>query len=288
MQRRQTDLGKEDPLNILRHVIKGFDIANPEDVYEGQDDTKHLQGAEATPAEIEAWKRPRHPTKPELKLLDSYPIKPDLDAMPDSGNYIITKFSGNPTSVTNQHDVRLDVALINPIEKLNEDYDYEFYVVPEAETVKDVKRKFNLVDHNIDDTSHLEQSSDGDSAYKYHHHRTYELARQINSLEQPYKEVGLALHDPDDPLDTSSNQSRLSKGAYYYPIGMRMNLKPKRNKNLANLGLQQKAVEMEEERPDEINLILREPNEDESNQRKAHGSELMSQEKVTNGVAAAG
>ena len=286
VQRRQTDLAKEDPINILRHVIKGFDLAHPDDVYQGQDDSRHLQGAQPTPAETEAWKRPRHPTKPGVKLVESYPLKPDLEAMPDSGTYLTTKFAGNPTTVSSQHDVRMDVGLLNPMEKSSEDYDYEFYLVEEAETVKSIKRKFDYVD-DYDEGSEM---TDGTLPYSYHHHRTYELARQMAAPNHPYKEVGLALHDPAHDKRSRGRRvatgSSLDKAAYYYPIGMRLNLKAKRNKNLANLGLHQKALEDFGERPDEINLIVRDPDADESSQRKAHGDELLPKNAVTNGVKA--
>ena len=284
--RRQTDASKEDPMNILRHVIKGFDLANPDDVYTGQDDAKHLRGAQPVPAETEAWKRPKHPTKPDLKLIDSYPLKPDLDAITDQGAYIISKFSGNPTNSTNEHDIRMDVALLNPVEKAPEDYDYELYLPEEAEIVHRIKRKYDCLDGGQDDHSDLHRNKDGVPAFRYRHHRTYDIARQVNSIDLPYKEVALALHDPElDRLkgDVAASE-RLSKGAYYYPIALKMQLKPRRNKNLANLGLQRKAVDEETERPDEIDLVLRDQNVGEAERRTSHRRELMPEIVTTNGV----
>ena len=283
LARRQTDVTKEDPMNILRHVIKGFDLANPEDEYKGQDDSSHLRGAQSTPAEVEAWKRPRHPTKPDLKLLDSYPVKPDLDAITDQGAYIISKFAGNPTNSNNEHDIRMDVGLLNPIEKAAEEYDYEFYLPQEVDTARQIKRKFDCMDE--EDDSHNHTNKDGVPAFRYQHHRTYDIGRQVNSLDQPYKEVALALYNPMLDLQSKATgaRSRLDKGAYYYPIGIKMQLKPKRNKNLANLGLQKKAVDDEVERPDEIDLVLQDPDEDEIEKRKGHRAELMADKIAMNG-----
>ena len=112
------------------------------------------------------------------------------------------------------------------------------------------------------------------------------MGRQVNALDQPYKEVALALYDPE--LDSQSQAtaagSRLDKGAYYYPIGVKMQLTPKRNKNLANLGLQKKAVDEELERPDEIDLVLQDPDEEEIEKRKGHRAELTADTVVINGT----
>ncbi|KAL9126894.1 MAG: hypothetical protein Q9217_004128 [Psora testacea] len=284
--RRQTDASKEDPMNILRHTIKGFDLANPDDVYVGQDDSTHLRGAQPAPAEIEAWRRPRHPTKPDLSLIDSYPVKPDLDATTDQGAYIISKFSGNPTNSNNEHDIRMDVGLLNPIEKAPEDYDYEFYLLEDVESAKQMKRKYDCIDEGQGDESNPHSNKDGVPAFRYRHHRTYDVGRQANSIDQPYKEVALALHDPELDRRTGKGDAgeRLSKGAYYYPIALKMQLKPRRNRNLANLGLQRKAVDEETERPDEIDLVLREPNEIEVERRTSHREELMPEAVAMNGA----
>ena len=272
-------------MNILRHTIKGFDLANPNDVYSGKDDATHLRGAQPTPAETEAWRRPRHPTKPDLKLIDSYPLKPDLEATTDQGAYIISKFSGNPTNSNNEHDTRMDVGLIHPIEKAPEDYDYEFYLPEEVESAKHVKRKYDCLDEGDGEESSLHKNKDGITAFRYRHHRTYDMGRQANSIDQPYKEVALALHDPEFDRQTGKGNAgdRLNKGAYFYPIALKMQLKPRRNKNLANLGLQRKAVDEVTERPDEIDLVLRDPNEDEVERRTSHREELMPETVTTNG-----
>ena len=285
LARKQTDTSKDDPLNILRHVIKGFDLANPDDVYMGQDDATHLKGAQSTPAEVEAWKRPRHPTKPDLKLVDSYPVKPDLDATTDQGAYIISKFAGNPTNSNHEHDARMDVGILNPIEKAGEEYDYAFYLPQELEAVRQIKQKYDCLDDE-DDESNSHRNKDGIPAFRYQHHRTYDIGRQVNSLDQPYREVALALHNPDlhSQIDAAGSSARLDQGAYYYPIGVKMQLKPKRNKNLANLGLHQKTLEDETERPDEIDLVMQDPDEDEIEKRRGHRGELLAEPIASNGT----
>ena len=286
VQRKSTDVNNEDPMNILRHVIKGFDLAYPGDAYSGQDDAKHLKGAQPSSAETEAWNRPTHPRKPDLELLDSYALKPDLDAMPDQGAFIITKFSGAPSTSNNEHDIRMDVGLLNPMERPGEEYDYEFYLPQEQQTAKALKRRFDNISDD-DDVSDSQEMKDSKPMFKFQHQRTYDMGRQVNSLEQPYREVALALHDPslDKRRNTGDTDSRLQKGAYYYPIGMKMQLKPKRNKNLANLGLGKLALEEDIERPDEINLMLRDPDEEEMEKRRGHRDELTVENAGLNGTA---
>ena len=60
-KRRRADLAKEDPLNILRSIVKGFDLAHPQDAYLGPDSGNNIKGAEITAEEKKAWAKPKHP-----------------------------------------------------------------------------------------------------------------------------------------------------------------------------------------------------------------------------------
>lgn len=281
--RKQIDASKEDPMNVLRHVVKGFDLANPEDAYTGPDSTSNIRGAVPTTAESEAWKRPRHPTRTDVKLLDTYPIKPDLDALTDSGAYMITKFTGNPTTITHTHDIRMDVGIIHPVEQPSGDYSYEFYLPKDVEVAKIIKRKFDVTDLGRDDPALCTNiNTNGDPTVRYDHHRTYDIGRQANAMDQLYKEVALALHDPELDMQragahhngNANASDRLDKAAYYYPIGTKMQLRPRRNKNLVQLGLASQKLEESAEKPDAWDLAIRDPDEDELEQRASHRAEL--------------
>lgn len=266
--RRHTDASKDDPINIIRHIVKGFDLAYPEDIYRGPDSTSNIRGATATVAEVEAWKNPRHPTKPQLQLLDSYTIEPDLEAFPDSGSYMITKFSGNPTNQTDAHDTRLDVGLIFPIEKSTGDYSYEVYLPQKSEDVYNIQRQFDVSDPDRDNPALCSiPDKEGVPSNRYEFHRTYELQRQQISIDQPYREVALTLRHEDGRQPTENV-------AHYYPIGTKMSLKPRRNKALAQLGLATQKTEEAVEKPDAWDLIVRDPDEAETAQRAKHVSEL--------------
>lgn len=266
-QRRQSDAAREDPLNIKRHVIKGFDLANPEDTYEGPDDSTHLKGAKASQAEIEAWQNPRHPSKPRLECIGQYPLKPDLEALPESGTYYTMRFQGQPTSSNDRHDPRIDLALLQPVEVGDDGYNYEFYLLDQTDTAKSLKRKFESARTDLDDQA----------PFKYRYVRTYETVKQTQNFEQPYQEVALALHD-------GGAGSRLDKGAYFYPIGMRTIMKPRRGRNLLSQGRHE---DHDETRADEINLTFREADERETKKRKGLYKDLVPEGKVTNGVTVA-
>lgn len=281
--RRPTDASREDPMNILRHIVKGFDLANPDDVYTGPDNESNFRGAASTPAETEAWKRPKHPTKPDVRLLNSYPVEPDLDSTTDSGYYIITKFSGNPIPSATTHDIRLDVGTIVPQEQGAEEI-HEFYLPKDSDSARAVKRKYDGTDSAEDSGLNAHTNQAGTPAYRYQHHRSYEVGRQVMSVNHPYKEIALALHDSEAVNGSGRVMDRLDKGAYYYPIGTKLQLKPKRNKNLAHLGLSSQAPdESTSERADEIDIVIREPDDDEVDHRAEHRQELMPKELVANG-----
>ena len=114
---RRADANKDDPLSILRATIKGFDLAYPEDAYTGPDSSTAVRGAEITSTERTAWSNPVHPTRSGVTLLDSYPILPDLEGLPDTGSYVVMKFITNPVAASDRYDERLDVGLLRPMDQ---------------------------------------------------------------------------------------------------------------------------------------------------------------------------
>ena len=269
--RKLADTSKEDPMSILRSTVRGFDLANSDDVYMGVDSTTDIRGAQSTPAETEAWKRPKHPSKADLKLLDAYPLMPDLDAVTDSGAYMITKFAGNPTAATDKRDTRMDVGILYPRERAPGVYDYEMFLpVDDAEALK-VKRKLDVYNPDQDDpTLYTHKDAEGNGFFKYPHIRSYESSRRLDQPDHQYKEVALALHDHH--LDNDG--SLQGKGAFYYPIVSKLQLKPRRNKNLVRLGLASQSVDDEAEMIDQVNLQVQNPDETEAAWRRAHRETL--------------
>ena len=298
------DTTKDEPINVLRATIKGFDIANPKDAYTGPDTKENIRGTAIAPAEADAWNNPKHPTKPELKLVASYPIIPDLNAVTDSGAFMVTKFTSNPTQSTSKRDIRMDVGLMQPMEIKPEveaefkakqaaheadpvhvpapsgpDFSYQFFLPPDEQTAEKIKKKLDVNDPDKDDGAlYTKTNADGDGSFRYDHVRIYDTARQSGNPNQPYKEIALALRDPgmeDDVASIGFGQPPKSTGsqgkaAYYYPIAQKLQLKPRRNKNLAQLGLAGKNADEDDEKLDAVDVVVTEPDEVEVSRRAEH------------------
>ncbi|KAL6718359.1 hypothetical protein ACLMJK_004448 [Lecanora helva] len=280
--RKPADTQKDDPMFMLRSAIKGFDLANPQDAYTGPDTVSNLRGAAPTPAETEAWKNPRHPSKPDVKLLDSYPLLPDLDAITDSGGFMITKFTGNPSAATEKRDTRMDVGIIYPREHESGSLDYDFFIPTDEAAADKIRQKFDVNNPDRDDPElYTQKDSDGSDHFRYNFLRTYDASRRIDTVDQQYKEVALALHDQDD-----NNPHSQEKGAYYYPIVTKMQLKPRRNRNLAQLGLASQAAGEEAEKIDWMTITVGEPEEGEIASRAKHREMLEAEhQRVPDGEA---
>ncbi|KIW08431.1 uncharacterized protein PV09_01334 [Verruconis gallopava] len=238
---------KDDPISILRGIVKGFDIANPADVYTGEDSQSQLRGARPTEEEKKAWKAPVHPTKPSLKLLDSYPILPDLDSFPDTGNYVLIKYQNNPSDITSHYDQRLDVALIRPLQHTPDEeaayeekvalartdpsrpkplpeFRYDVLIPESTDSVPAIKRKFSTEDpkNDSEDLYDYENPETGRRAFRYKRLRQYETYQQAGNPDDPWNDsVALVLNDGE-------SGSRLKKGAYIYPIVQRTSIRPVR------------------------------------------------------------
>lgn len=279
---RKTAVDKENPLNILRNVIRGFDLAYPQDVYTGEETEQRIRGAEVSIEDKRAWSKPRHPTKSNLELLDSYPVLPDLDAFPGIGSYIMTKFSTNPLGTTDGHDRRLDTAILLPVveehyqEKLEErmaaynsdlslpkptpEYDYQLYVADAPETVRGIKRKFDFDDPDHDDPALYNHVDDeGNGHFKFNRIRAYETYQQAGDQDDPFGDtLAVALHDPSQ----SGKGRDLKKGAYFYPILQRTSLRPKRKPKQGVSQLEEDQVVI-----DALEVTVRDSNEMELSKR---------------------
>ncbi|KAF2843344.1 Paf1-domain-containing protein [Patellaria atrata CBS 101060] len=272
-KKRRAETLQDDPTHILKSIIKGFDIAYPREAYKGPDSDAHIRGAEILQQERDAWNNPRHPSKPNLKLVDSYPLIPDLESIPATGSYFVVKYQTNPVAPTDVYDERLDVAILRPLdiseagsEKLvqaqanhgTEDdiraikttfLDYEFFL-PHPERVQDIKRKFSSV-NEIDNNSIQDFDSSENTTFEYLRQRVYETTAATGSTTEPFSTtVALALYDPV-ANDEQEGGRRRQKAAYYYPIAQRLFMKPRRqNKAPQTMG------HTEEERVDIMSVSI--------------------------------
>ena len=296
-------------MHILRSVIKGFDVANPESAYTGPDNSSSIRGLSATFAENEAWKHPKHPSKPNLKAVDTYPLLPDLSAFTedDNGGYAVLKFIGNPTDVTTRHDSRLESCIFQTlriapdvvrdyqdklaVHKANPDrvpppslptMNYKLFLPADDNMTKAIKRKRDIYDPERDDSSLYTDAHYSAGAtetkkncFKLNHIRGYESGVQQTFAETPYQEVAIALHDgegEDDPDDG------MSKAAYFYPISAKTQLKPRRAAQLAQLGrpgARTQAVAQDQEDDEDSIDVLALQFRDMDSKERAHRKEVL-------------
>lgn len=255
-KRRRMDLTQDDPTNIMKHIQKGFDLAYPQEAYKGAESGGRIRAAETTPQERQAWKQPKHPSKPDLTLVDTYPLLPDWDSLTDNGAYIMFKFVKPPAGDATRYEPKLDVALLRPagttmedweryqaeLERHAEDptlpqpierYQWEYYLPADdsVATVQGIKRNFSTMDPDNEEDISFDTApgdAEGRKCFKYKHVRKYQTVGQTADPTDPYGEfVAMALHDPEkhdaDPL----RPHRLQKGAYFYPIMQRTSLRPR-------------------------------------------------------------
>jgi hypothetical protein len=278
-RKRRPDVARDDPLNILRGVLKGFDIAYPRDAYTGPDGVDNMvRSSEISQEEKDAWARPRHPSKANLTLLDKYPVLPDLEAFPDTGNYMLIKYMNNP-STSEKYDPRLDVALIRPLQQTEEEqahfeeakataladgrpkpipeFRYEAFLPQNADSVPNIKRKFDTTDPDNDSEDlYDEVNAEGKRIFKYKRLRAYETYAQAGNPDDPWNDnVALVLHNGD-------KGSRQPQGAYIYPIVQRTSIRSVRPKTMGMMMSNMAARADESETIDVLEVAVREPTEE--------------------------
>lgn len=296
---KRPDANQNDPQNILAKVERGFNVAYPKEMLPNDSTNRGDKGAEPTPSEVEVWGDPVHPSRSDLKLVDSFPLLPDFSGFTDSAGYMIAKFTKNPTGSTEKRDARLQVGLLKPHDLPAEvelelqakqaaheadplhvpvpagGYDYDLFL-PENQLVVDkIKQRLDI--NNLDkdnDDLYAKNEANGAKSYFYDNFRIFETARQVNSAHHPYRDVIIALHEPE-LHSTQSGKIGFDKAAYYYPILQKMQLKPKRQQDLARIGLSQSKREDDRtDKLDAIELQITEPSEMEVERRDSHRVDL--------------
>ena len=217
---------------------------------------------------------------------------------------MVTKFTANPTQSTNKRDTRMDVGLLHPMEMKPEieaeykakqasyeadpahhsapsgpEFSYEFFLPADEHTSGKIKQKLDVDNPNNEDaTLYTKHNADDVGSFRYDHVRTYDTARQSGNPNEPYKEIALAIYDPELEEEVGSARlgrekstlGRQEKAAYYYPIAQKVQLKPRRNKNLAQLGLARGNADEEDEKLDAVDVSITEPDEVEAARRAEH------------------
>ncbi|KAI4241471.1 MAG: hypothetical protein L6R42_011261 [Xanthoria sp. 1 TBL-2021] len=168
-------------------------------------------------------------------------------------------------------------------------FNYNFFLPTDEASATNLRKKLDVDDHDRDNPDlYTAKNRDGKEVFRLERQRTYETGRATaQDPDHAYKEIALALHDPDldvttqdaifDPDDPS--QQRLKKGAYYYPIMQKIQLKPHRSKNLAQLGGASRFNdEDDDKRVDAWDVIVDDLDDNEKAKRSSNRAALLGEE----------
>ncbi|KAI9793140.1 MAG: hypothetical protein M1833_000825 [Piccolia ochrophora] len=311
-RRRPTDFSRENPTNILRTVIKGFDIDHPREAYTGPDVEGKVRGHALTSEELNAWNHPQHPSKKGLTVVDTYPVIPDLDCYPDTGGYIVTKFATNPVAASETYDKRLDFALLRPLVLRPEleaaqkaavaaheadpskpqpgppPFDYEYFLPEDPESLPNISRMLDVNAPDRDDPSHYTNDK---KSFRFGRIRAYETVSQSTSASSKFNEIAITLYDPptqeNGVTDGTPSKRQKQKAAYYYPIIQKTQVRPRRAANIGALGMQgaKREEEMDGDTVDLIDITIRDPDDAEAKRRAQHRDQYdASDSEIPNGT----
>ncbi|KAI0127787.1 RNA polymerase II-associated [Xylariales sp. AK1849] len=232
--------------------------------------------------------RVRHPSKRNVKLVEAYPLLPDLEAFPDSGAYVTIKFLTNPVSKKNAYDSRLLNGIFKPIErteneeaviraaqeaherdpknnpKPSDSMHYDFYLNDGESSAKKFRQRFDVDNPERDDDGLYANKRDAAGpCFQFSRVRAYETAHEseLDHRSKYDEELILAFHDQDSSLH--------QKAAYYYPVMQRSQIRPQRTKNIARkIGI----TDEDEQIIDQLDVVIDQPTEDikESTERFKH------------------
>ncbi|KAI1106264.1 RNA polymerase II-associated [Jackrogersella minutella] len=238
------------------------------------------QGFAVAAANLKDKSRVKHPSNRSLKLVDAFPLIPDLDAFPDSGAYVAFKFTHNPLPPTRAYDKRLLNGILKPISKSEEDeaaftmamqaherdprrvpkpqnlMDYDFFLNDSLDASERFRQKFDIENPDHDEDSLYTHKSGGKPNFLFPRVRTYETAQELelNNQTKYDEEVVLAFND-----DETTDQ----KAAFYYPIMQRSVIKPQRAKKIARtIGFVPADVDLEERNVDQLDVVIEDPSDE--------------------------
>lgn len=248
--------------------MKGFDVANPETAGQGTIGLKNLAAGDKAAANAERnWKELRHPNKPQLRAVETFPLLPDFNATSDSGGYMLFKFSANPVVPGARRDARLDVGLLKPHEKpvdeegnvdaVGQDV-FDYYLPASSGVASGIKRKFAAYK---DDPTSGDEAVEEEDEFRYEYVRSYETKSHKQHSDE-LEEAALIFHAGDEEK---------ARGAYFYPVLTRYVLRPKRKSRFPpGMPMRHEDVEEEEEAekpPEVMNVKVRSLNGEERRRR---------------------
>lgn len=230
VKRKSPEPDKDSPAYVKRKIDQSFSI---------------------TEQNLKDRSRIRHPSKRNLKLVDSMPLLPDLEAFPDSGAYVTIKFLTNPVGKGTKYDSRLLNGVFRPIERTEaeelaiqaardayerdpqnnpkpaDNIHYDYYLNDTEANGKKFRQRFDVDNPNRDDRDLYSHKHDAGGHFQFNRLRAYETAQEseLNHFTKYEEELIIAFNEESTPLH--------QKAAYYYPVMQRSQIRPQRNKNIA-------------------------------------------------------
>jgi RNA polymerase II-associated factor 1 len=289
-------ISRDDPENIKKQIQKGFDLAHPDSI---PSNPREAKANTITSTERNAWEFPKHPDNHRLTALESYAIVPDLETGTDmASNWQALKFDKPPLPPlkNGRRDDRIDVGLLmaseNPAlmpewrarKKAHdsqpdnfedpgpEPYTWSLSVPKQTDSTPRIRQLFDDSNPSKDDTSLmkplLEESADGSLRLPFERIRVYTDATRQEV--DPRRVVALSLVKPSNlPQHSRFRKHGTSPSAYYYPIYERVKMKADRgqlSKKARNTRLGA-GPEVEEDLPDQMMVLFREPDAKEKHIR---------------------
>ncbi|KAJ4292243.1 hypothetical protein N0V88_005874 [Collariella sp. IMI 366227] len=242
---------------------------------------------EVAAANLADRSRIKHPSKRNLKVVDAFPILPDLDAFPDSGAYVTVKFSTNPVNSSDHYDTRLLSGIFKPIErtaaeeqayetaraawehdptlpKPSQMMNYDLFLPADARTGDNFRAKFDVDNPARDSTTLYTGTADsgsGSGFFRFPRVRAYETAqeKEMDHDNKYDEEVMLAFRDDESEKRHSDGADSAQRAVYYYPVMQRTTIRSQRTKNIARtIGI----ADEEETHLDELHVQIDEPSEE--------------------------
>ncbi|PYH90808.1 Paf1-domain-containing protein [Aspergillus ellipticus CBS 707.79] len=298
--KRPLDKGKsqDDPTYVKKYIQKGFDIAYPSSRHVGEDTASKIKGHTATKLEHDAWAHPVHPDNPKLKSTGQFPVLPDLRGFPDPGGYVQFKFDKAPVQdAAGRRDKRMDVAVLLPsapeericqehanktaLHKAHPDlypdpgpipWDYDLFLPEKKEAARNVSASLRMSNPDRDNEElYTHEGADNTKFHRFDRLRTYATSAQTLGNDQRQKDVALTLFDPSELREGQRGDlDSKQKAAYYYPILGKTRLKPERARKIAQAGLAPTQTKSKEDQVDQIQVVVRDPDEAEVYKRSLH------------------
>ncbi|EGS17739.1 uncharacterized protein CTHT_0070840 [Thermochaetoides thermophila DSM 1495] len=218
---------KGTPAWIKRRIEKSFEIA-------------------AANLADRAWVK--HPSKRNVRLVDAFPVLPDLEAFPDSGAYVTVKFQTNPVAASDTYDTRLLAGIFKPIErtaaeeqlyeaarqawerdptlpKPSQMMNYDLFLPADTRTAENFVARFDVDNPSRDDDSLY---TDGHAShFRFPRLRAYETAqeKEMDHDNKYAEEVILAFRDDESGPPKNRSDDSAQKAVYYYPVMQRTTIR---------------------------------------------------------------